>query len=127
LPKYGTEGVKQFSNVGQGNWALMLDHIQYNDSFVRLDDTKSYKFYVHSKMAYIDSGNSSIQLPMAEFNIIKDIMMSQESSIKIRRVPNTDEDQERFELYSLKTCKEIQANLKSLELIIQTEVFRISS
>jgi len=53
----------------------MLDHIQYNDSFVRYDDTMSYKFYVHSKMAYIDSGNASIQLPMTEFNIVKDIMM----------------------------------------------------
>lgn len=55
----GKDGLNYFSNVGMNSWAVVIDHLSYNNASISpeiefLDD------FVHLKIAYIDSGNSSI-------------------------------------------------------------------
>lgn len=83
------ESVKYFSNVGQDKWGVLMDHVMYDGDKVRKYNNSGYAYYVHAKTAYIDSGNSSIQLPKIDFDFIKLRMMWQEPSIESRRVPNT--------------------------------------
>ena len=63
----GEDGLSYFSNVGFNEWALLVDHILYDG---READSSDGKKVVHTKIALIDSGNSSIQIPEAEFMII---------------------------------------------------------
>ena len=64
----GTTGLQNFSNVGFNEWALLVDHVKYDGQSAY--DKSQKNVMVHTKLALIDSGNSSIQLPMAEFRII---------------------------------------------------------
>lgn len=111
--------VKFFSNVGQDKWGVLMDHIKYDGELVRRVNNSGYAYYVHAKVGYIDSGNSSIQLPMTDYNFIKRRMQWQDGSIESRRVPNTEESQERYQLFSRRPCTEIQDNLGALEFFIQ--------
>lgn len=59
--------VYYFSNVGHEKWAVLMDHIRYDGELVRRVNNNGYAYYIHAKQAYIDSGNSSIQLPFTDF------------------------------------------------------------
>jgi len=63
----GLEGLNYFSNVGVNEWALLIDHVMYDNTLAIDTDDKSI---VHTKLALIDSGNSSIQFPKQEFRKI---------------------------------------------------------
>ena len=119
--------VKFFSNVGQEKWAVLMDHIHYDGERVRKVNNNGYAYYIHAKQAYIDSGNSSIQLPYTDFQFIKQRMQWNETSIDVRRVPNTVESQQRYQLYSVKSCSDIEKNVGSLEFFIQNQRVRVSA
>ncbi len=57
-----------FSNIGFQEWALLVDHIIYDGEHAV--DEKNQVTVVHTKMAIIDSGNNSIQIPQVEFRKI---------------------------------------------------------
>ena len=78
--------IKFFSNVGQEKWAVLMDHIRYDGELVRRVNNSGYAYYIHAKQAFIDTGNSSIQLPYTDFQFIKQRMQWNESSIDFRRV-----------------------------------------
>jgi len=48
----GEAGVNYYENIGQGQWALMLEDMQYDNQFVEIN--------YGGKMALIDSGNTTI-------------------------------------------------------------------
>jgi hypothetical protein len=70
----GKKGLTWYSNVGFQEWALLVDHVMYDG--VHAHDDKDVTL-VHTKIAIIDSGNNSIQLPQAEFRKIQSKMMGQ--------------------------------------------------
>ena len=56
----GEEGVNYYSNLAIDNWGLLMDDFLYNDTDMT-DDRKA-------KVALIDSGNTSIQIPQTMYN-----------------------------------------------------------
>lgn len=110
--------VNFFSNVGQEKWAVLMDHVRYDGDLVRRVNNSGYAYYIHAKQAYIDSGNSSIQLPYTDFQYIKQRMQWNDTTIDVRRVPNTEESQQRFQLFSYSSCDEIEDNIGPLEFYI---------
>ena len=76
--KGGKKGLVYYSNVGFNEWALLADHVMYGGDHVTNDDAKTL---IHTKIAIIDSGNNSIQLPANEFKRIQGKMMQEEPSL----------------------------------------------
>lgn len=62
----GANGMNYYSNLVIDKWGLMMDDLNYNNQ----DMTGPH----HAKIALIDSGNSSIQVPNLIFNNIKNEM-----------------------------------------------------
>jgi len=56
----GEAGLNYYSNLAVGKWGLLMDDFLYNN----VDMTGDHK----AKIALIDSGNTSIQLPATMFN-----------------------------------------------------------
>lgn len=54
-------------------------------------------------------------------------MQWNDSTIDVRRVPNTEESQQRFELFSYSSCTEIEDNMGSLEFYIQNQRVKLSA
>ena len=75
----GEDGLETFSNVGFNEWALLVDHVMYGDMHTVDDD--STQTVVHTKIALLDSGNSTIQLPDSEFRAMKAAMIEAEPSL----------------------------------------------
>lgn len=69
--KNGHDGLTHFSNVGQSAWAVVLNEFTYGaEKFSNNNDAKKAELnddsdMVETKLAYIDSGNSSIQIPQS--------------------------------------------------------------
>jgi len=59
----GEEGLNYYDNAATEHWAIMMDDVQYGDVEIQTS--------TGAKIAYIDSGNTSIQVPQDEFNLIK--------------------------------------------------------
>jgi len=55
-----------YSNLAIGKWGLLMDDLKYGIRDMMVDQK--------GKLALIDSGNSSIQVPNSIFNTIKDEM-----------------------------------------------------
>lgn len=80
-----------FSNLEEGLWAVMVDHLDYNGSLI-LPNYKELVDFTPTNLAYIDTSNSSIQVSESEFNLIKDRMQKEEASIKVRELtPDTND------------------------------------
>jgi hypothetical protein len=75
----GEQGLTYFSNTGYQQWALLVDHIKYNE--VKVINDNNNRVVVYTKIAIIDSGNNSIQIPESEFRTVQSKMISQESSL----------------------------------------------
>ena len=58
----------------------MLDHVRYDGDLI-LPEYEGLEGYVPTRLAYIDTANSSIQIPESEFNLLKDRMMKEDDSI----------------------------------------------
>lgn len=50
-------GFQYYSNVGLNSWAVLMDKVEYNGHAISGNGV--------GKMALIDSGNSSIQIPQS--------------------------------------------------------------
>lgn len=55
----GEDGLNYYSNLAIGKWGLLMDDLLYND----IDVTGDHQ----AKLALIDSGNTSIQIPSTMF------------------------------------------------------------
>lgn len=58
-----------------------MDHLVYNHNNIS-KDIENHKDFVHLKMAYIDSGNSSLQLMQSDFDQLYAAMKEQVESIE---------------------------------------------
>ena len=58
----GQDGMTLFSNLGIDAWALQIDNLKYGDDLMSENTDQKYEF-VHSKLAFIDTGNFSMQMP----------------------------------------------------------------
>ena len=63
----GEEGLNYYPNAATSHWAVMMDDVSYDD--------KDIQGAVGGKIALIDSGNTSIQLPESEFRQLKSYML----------------------------------------------------
>jgi hypothetical protein len=59
----GINGVNYYSNLAINKWGLLMDDFLYND----VDMTRNHQ----AKLALVDSGNTSIQIPMTIFTNLK--------------------------------------------------------
>lgn len=115
----GMDGFTYFSNLGFDEWALQIDHLHYDGIHTNKD---SEVHMVHTKIAVIDSGNSSIQIPYSQFKVIQARMLVQESSLQEKEV----ESEHRIMLYSSKKCEDLEASFGNLEFQIQNTKVTIS-
>lgn len=62
-----------FSNLEEGLWAVMVDHLDYNGTLTlpQFKELEELKEFTPTNLAYIDTSNSSIQVSESEFNLIK--------------------------------------------------------
>ena len=107
----GEDGLNYYSNVGQNRWAMLMDHLKYGKEGLRPDDYE----YVETKIALIDSGNSSIQIPDSDFKYLKETMMLQESSIYEKKLGTG-----RSRLVSPLKCDAIEKRLSEFDFHIQS-------
>ena len=102
--KGGEEGMNYYSNVGQGEWALLIDHLIYSGEHTH--EEKEGAHVVLTKQALIDSSNSSIQIPDTMFDNILKRMQTEDGSIGVHELSS-----DRRQIVSSKSCSEIEANL----------------
>ena len=78
----GEDGFRYYPNIGLNHWAVLLDDMQY--------DRNGLGMSMGGKMAIIDSGNSSIQIPQSQFNELEIKMRGQDSTIEKQTVNGRD-------------------------------------
>jgi hypothetical protein len=93
-----------YSNLAIGYWGLLMDDLKYG---IR-DMAKGQK----GKLALIDSGNSSIQVPNTIFNNIKDEMQISEPSIYESEIDGNKI------LVARKSCLELESLLFDIEFTL---------
>mmetsp|Transcript_14385 Transcript_14385/g.24503 ORF Transcript_14385/g.24503 Transcript_14385/m.24503 type:complete len:214 (+) Transcript_14385:439-1080(+) len=107
----GEVGLTHFSNVGQDSWGLIVDKILYGGDLVASEQDKLSKHtLVNAKVAYIDTANSTIQLPASLFNIVADQIRGGEKTVVADKLPNGKNC-----LISSSKCSEIRGSLKKLQ------------
>ena len=74
----GEDGFQYYNNIGLNYWAVLMDDVQY--------DKQGLGMNTGGKMAIIDSGNTSIQIPASQFEELKTIMQKQDNTIKEQEV-----------------------------------------
>lgn len=62
--KGGEEGFNYYSNIGLNHWSVLMDNFKYGDGAISGSG--------NGKMALIDSGNTTIQIPASQFSYLKD-------------------------------------------------------
>lgn len=63
----GEDGFNYYANLGLGVWAVLMQKLEYDHSSLTQNNL--------GRMAIIDSGNSTIQIPASEFAVLKQKMM----------------------------------------------------
>lgn len=63
----GEEGLNWYPNTAKTHWGVLMDDVSYNNQDIQGS--------VGGKLALIDSGNTSIQIPHSEFEQLKSLMM----------------------------------------------------
>ena len=101
----GEDGMQYYSNIGLNHWAVLMDDIQYG--------TVPIGGNGGGKMALVDSGNTSIQLPATQFRQVRDYMKTQDRSLTVRTV----EDMEI--LVSRKRCSDLFHVFSDLKFMLQ--------
>jgi len=69
----GIDGLNYYSNLAIGKWGLLMDDFLYNS----VDMTGDHQ----AKLALIDSGNFSIQIPATMYKNIMTTMQQRERSV----------------------------------------------
>jgi len=60
----GEEGFNYYSNIGLNHWSVLMDSFKYGEAAISGTS--------NGKMALIDSGNMTIQVPSTQFKYLKD-------------------------------------------------------
>ena len=68
----GEEGLNYYNNSAEGMWAVELEDLRYDEKKMKLG-TVYYEIWDDNepRIAYIDSGNTSIQIPKTQFENFK--------------------------------------------------------
>lgn len=93
-----------YSNLAIGKWGLLMDDLKYGT----IDMARSHK----GKIALIDSGNSSIQVPDSIFKNIRDEMQIAEPSIYESSIDGTTI------LVARKACRDLENILYPIEFTL---------
>lgn len=115
--EYGIDGTNFYSNLGRDKWAILLDDFMYGDR----DMTNGER----SKIALIDSGNVSIQLPHWIWDnlLIKMQYQAMNSDFKIDKIQN---EKGQWEIRVMnKNCDEVWPTLQPIEFKIESSVITI--
>jgi hypothetical protein len=75
----GQEGTRYYQNQGQSEWSVTMDDVMYGAKDIEGRGRSM-------KLAIIDSGNTTIQLPESEFKQLRNLMIRQDDSVYIRTV-----------------------------------------
>lgn len=71
----GKDGLNYYSNIGLNHWAVLMDDIQLGQ--VDIGGIGG------GKMALIDSGNTSIQIPASQFSQLRSLLQAKDKSIYV--------------------------------------------
>ena len=93
-----------YSNLAIGKWGLLMDDLKYGVRDMMVDQK--------GKIALIDSGNSSIQVPNSIFNTIRDEMQISEPSIYESKIDGNTI------LVARKACHELEPLLFDIEFTL---------
>jgi hypothetical protein len=74
----GEDGLNWYPNTATSHWGVIMDDVQYNNQDIQGK--------VGGKLALIDSGNTSIQLPASEFEQLKSYMREQDDTLYEQKV-----------------------------------------
>ena len=100
----GEEGLNWYPNTATSHWGVIMDDVQYNNQDIQ--------GAVGGKLALIDSGNTSIQLPQSEFEQLKTYMQQQDPSLHEEFV------EEQTILVSRRECKDLYSVYGDLKFML---------
>ena len=100
----GADGLNYYNNLAIGKWGLLMDDFLYNDIDVTGDHA--------AKLALIDSGNNSIQIPNTMFKNLKNEMMKTEPTIYETEVEGNTI------LVARRACHELEDKLSDIEFML---------
>ena len=101
----GESGLNYYNNLGIGKWGLMMDEMTYNN----VDVSKDH----HAMMALLDSGNSTIQIPLSMYTKMISEMRKNEKSVY------SDLFNGQQILAARKSCKDLYDVLGPIEFDLQ--------
>lgn len=107
----GEDGLNWYENIGVDHWAVLMSDVLYGE--------KDIQGSVGGKMALIDSGNRSIQMPDSEFKQLKRLMLKQDRSIKAREIEGNEI------LVSSLSCDALAKRLNDLEFMLHHTKIKI--
>jgi hypothetical protein len=100
----GADGLTYHPNLAQGKWGLLMDLFSYN----KVDLTTEH----FAKIAFIDSGNFSLQIPASMHFNLKNEMKKHDSSIFVDHLDGQEI------LASRKSCSDLEKLLKDIEFTL---------
>lgn len=101
--KGGKEGLVYFSNIGLSLWGTIMHSVGYgNESMTISHDTDG-------KLAVIDSGNTSIQIPASQFDKLMERMLQDDKSITKQDIEGAGTI-----MVSTKSCRDLESIYKPL-------------
>ena len=108
----GEKGLNYYSNLAIDQWGLLMDDFLYNGTDMTLD--------AGAKIALIDSGNTSIQLPTSMYIQVMNAMRRTERTIISQEVDDTQILVARKPCYKLwDTLGDIEFKLQDTKIIIK--------
>jgi hypothetical protein len=87
----GEDGLNWYPNTATSHWGVIMDDVQYNNQDIQGT--------VGGKLALIDSGNTSIQIPESEFKQLKSYLQYHDVTLHEEKVD------EQIILVSRQECK----------------------
>ena len=100
----GEDGFNYYANLGLQVWAILMQNVKY-DHFGLTENSLG-------RMAILDTGNTSIQIPNSEFEVLKKKMKEQDSSIIEQNVEDS------VILVSRRQCKDLYDILGDIEFLL---------
>ena len=108
--EYGEAGLNYYSNLGRDKWGLMMDDFYYNGKDMTMGQ--------QPKVALLDTGNITIQLPEFVFdNTLQAMNVHTMEGINFYESHNPDKS---ITIEADKPCSKIYGVLKTIEFKLQT-------
>lgn len=107
----GEAGINYYSNLAIGKWGLLMDDFMYDD----VDMTGDHS----AKLAFIDSGNFSIQIPESMFNNLLVSLKKKEQTVFAQKVSG------KTILVARKPCEDLYDTLGDIEFALQGTIMMI--